>query len=221
IAAVGVERRHRRVAHPQRQVKRSTPHFTRRIGEARHRAPKGHIHITLPLRRRHKAAPIRRHMIGTISRLATRWGSAAGGLRHPTPAQRDRRRGVAGIASHRDTSADAPRCRWCKHHIQGGRLARRQGGVGADSACAVTRARGVYPRYSHIRIPVVAQRNRQQAAVPLITFPKLRLAGFALSMTVPTLTVSVARLLVAFPIELLTTTSNVAPLSAIAVAGVV
>src|SRR6266566_4792770 len=152
--------------HPQRQVKRSTPHFTRRIGEARHRAPKGHIHITLPLRRRHKAAPIRRHMIGTISRLATRWGSAAGGLRHPTPAV-------------------------------------------------------FTPDIVTFEFPLLLSVTANKLLFPVITFPKLRLAGFALSMTVPTLTVSVARLLVAFPIELLTTTSNVAPLSAIAVAGVV
>jgi hypothetical protein len=56
---------------------------------------------------------------------------------------------------------------------------------------------------------------------PVLTLPKLRIVGLALSRYVATFTVSVAALLVAVPAVLLTTTSKVEPLSAVVVAGVV
>jgi hypothetical protein len=57
--------------------------------------------------------------------------------------------------------------------------------------------------------------------LPIVTLPKDKLVGLALSKTVEELTVSVAVLLVALPALLLTTTVNCAPLSDDVVAGVV
>src|ERR1700674_5169259 len=54
-----------------------------------------------------------------------------------------------------------------------------------------------------------------------LTFPKLRLVGFAVSRRVVAVTVSAALLLVALTADLLTTTLNCAPLSAVVAAGVV
>ena len=59
------------------------------------------------------------------------------------------------------------------------------------------------------------------AELPTFTLPKLKLLGFIESNKVGALTVSTAALLVAFPAELLTITMNCAPLSEVAVAGVV
>ena len=56
---------------------------------------------------------------------------------------------------------------------------------------------------------------------PVFTFPKPKLVGLALSNRVTAFTVSVAALLLTLPAELLTTTVNCAPASAIEAAGVV
>ncbi len=56
---------------------------------------------------------------------------------------------------------------------------------------------------------------------PVFMFPKLRLAGLALSNCVTAFTVSVAALLLMLPAELLTATVNCAPVSAVVVVGVV
>ena len=56
--------------------------------------------------------------------------------------------------------------------------------------------------------------------LPTLTLPKPRLVGLTVSKSVEALTVSVAALLVTLPAELLTITVNCAPLSEVAVAGV-
>jgi hypothetical protein len=70
-------------------------------------------------------------------------------------------------------------------------------------------------------VPELVRVTGRVLFVPVFTLPKLRLVGLALSAIVPLLTVSVAALLVTLPVELLTTTVNCAPLSELAVAGVV
>jgi hypothetical protein len=55
----------------------------------------------------------------------------------------------------------------------------------------------------------------------VLTFPKLKLVGLALSRYVAGFTVSMATLLLTLPAELLTMTVNCAPLTAIVVGGVV
>jgi hypothetical protein len=69
--------------------------------------------------------------------------------------------------------------------------------------------------------PVLVRLALSDALLPTFTLPKLRLVGFAVSRKVAAFTVSVAALLVTLPAELLTTTVNCAPLSAVVVTGVV
>ena len=73
-----------------------------------------------------------------------------------------------------------------------------------------------------VAVPVFVIVNGRDVRIPTTSFPKLML--FELTCTAgagAALTVSVAALLVALPAVLLTTTSNVEPLSVVAVAGVV
>ena len=70
-------------------------------------------------------------------------------------------------------------------------------------------------------LPELVSVTARVLLAPVFMFPKLRLVGLALSKRVVAFTVSVAALLVTLPAELLTTTANSAPVSALVVAGVV
>jgi hypothetical protein len=69
--------------------------------------------------------------------------------------------------------------------------------------------------------PVVKVKNCAELDVPTARFPKVSEVGEKSTVDTAALTVSVAALLVAVPAELLTTASNVDPLSEVTVAAVV
>jgi hypothetical protein len=72
-----------------------------------------------------------------------------------------------------------------------------------------------------LELPVLLIVTPSTLLLPTLTLPKLRFVGLALISNVAAFTVKVAALLVSLPIELLTTTLNCTPLSAVVVAGVV
>ena len=77
------------------------------------------------------------------------------------------------------------------------------------------------PAIVTLELPEFVRVTPSVLIAPVSIFPKLKLAGLALSDRVVAVTVSVAMLLVTLPDALLTTTENCAPLSAVVVAGVV
>jgi len=72
-----------------------------------------------------------------------------------------------------------------------------------------------------LELPELVIVTGRRLLLPSMTLPKFRLAGLALNRSVAALTVRVALLLARVPRELLMTTENCAPLSAVVVAGVV
>ena len=77
------------------------------------------------------------------------------------------------------------------------------------------------PEIATLELPEFVRVTGRVLLVPVFTFPKFKFVGLALSRYVAAFTVSVAVLLVTLPVELLTTTLNCPPLSAVFVAGVV
>ena len=138
VAVVGIEGGNRSVAVGEGQVKRARPGILGGIRDARDGAAKAGVDIALPLRRRHERAPIRRYVVGGISGNAANWRAVGGGLRHAAATQRNGCGRVAGVASHRDAAAGAPRRGRRKRNTHCGGLTRRQCGIGVDSAGRVS-----------------------------------------------------------------------------------
>ncbi len=78
----------------------------------------------------------------------------------------------------------------------------------------------VTPEIVTFELPLLVSVVLSEPVLPTFTFPKSKLVGLVLSRYVAAFTVSVAALLLMLPAELLTTTVNCAPLSAVVVAGV-